>query len=485
MRNSFIILLFSFFTNAYAQHINLSGSLPELAGKKIVIQYLDHFKGEIAVDAAGKFSGDVNLEPGYYTLKGTDVTVYLEPDFSLSVSKIGNNIIFDGKGSVENTMLRRIIQLAASYLPLKNNFLTDDINFIEPSVFLDNLGLYKSAALNLVNNAAVSAYFKRSEAEKIEYFGKRLTNEYLARYGVDPVKQQEAYTLQMEFVKNMRLGNNDKAFFEKYKQAMKNSHKKVMSASDSSKLNIFSNFDMNNELAYRCSADYRTLLKQQYVNLENKQFAIDHIVTESIFSYKVLTDNITNPFMRQEMQFQYVLERFSMMNTQQDRNKTYEDYIAHSNNKYYVNDIKTLYLGSKELNGSSSPDFLFTNANGSKTSLTSMRGSYVYIDLWATWCISCIVQLPNLKLLEKKYAGKNIRFVSISIDNKKDEHKWKEFISKYKLRGTQLIAYGNGSKFNNFFKVSGIPRFILIDPNGVVISEDALLPGDADLEKTV
>ncbi len=256
-----------------------------------------------------------------------------------------------------------------------------------------------------------------------------------------------------------------------------------MSASDSSKLNIFSNFDMNNELAYRCSADYRTLLKQQYVNLENKQFAIDHIVTESIFSYKVLTDNITNPFMRQEMQFQYVLERFSMMNTQQDRNKTYEDYIAHSNNKYYVNDIKTLYLGSKELNGSSSPDFLFTNANGSKTSLTSMRGSYVYIDLWATWCISCIVQLPNLKLLEKKYAGKNIRFVSISIDNKKDEHKWKEFISKYKLRGTQLIAYGNGSKFNNFFKVSGIPRFILIDPNGVVISEDALLPGDADLEK--
>jgi thiol-disulfide isomerase/thioredoxin len=132
--------------------------------------------------------------------------------------------------------------------------------------------------------------------------------------------------------------------------------------------------------------------------------------------------------------------------------------------------------------GKPSPGFNLENYNGGKTSLKSLRGKYVYIDVWATWCGPCIRQIPALKKVEEQYKGKNIAFVSMSIDKKKDKAKWRKMIKEKKLGGIQLFSENDwNSKFVRDYQITGIPRFILIDPKGNIVDADAPRPTDPRL----
>ncbi len=133
--------------------------------------------------------------------------------------------------------------------------------------------------------------------------------------------------------------------------------------------------------------------------------------------------------------------------------------------------------------GKASPQFInYENHDGSKTSLSDLKGKYVYIDVWATWCGPCIAEIPALKEVEKKYHDKNIEFVSISIDRPNAYDKWKKMVIDKELGGIQLLADNNAkSKFVIDYKISGIPRFILIDPDGNIINADAPRPSSPKL----
>lgn len=140
--------------------------------------------------------------------------------------------------------------------------------------------------------------------------------------------------------------------------------------------------------------------------------------------------------------------------------------------------------------GKKSPKFNgYLNFKGGKNSLDSFKGKYVYIDVWATWCNPCIAEIPSLKRLEKKYHNKNINFVSISIDDKRTAGSWDNALSKWKamvkdknLTGTQLYA-GQDIEFMKEYMVTGIPRFILIDPKGNIVDANAPRPSNPALEK--
>ena len=136
-----------------------------------------------------------------------------------------------------------------------------------------------------------------------------------------------------------------------------------------------------------------------------------------------------------------------------------------------------------KINGKPSPEFDYENYKGGKTKLADLKGKYVYIDLWATWCGPCRAEIPFLQKAEQKYHGKNIEFVSISIDKLKDHEKWKKFVADKNLGGVQLFADKDWeSEFVVKYGVTGIPRFILIDPNGNVVSADAPRPSSPELE---
>ena len=140
-------------------------------------------------------------------------------------------------------------------------------------------------------------------------------------------------------------------------------------------------------------------------------------------------------------------------------------------------------LAGKKMNNSKAPNFDFENHAGGKTTLESLKGKYVYIDLWATWCGPCRAEIPFLKELEKSLHDKNIAFVSISTDSEKDHEKWRTFVKEKELSGIQLYADRANMDFIKAFNVNTIPRFILIDPTGNVVDADAARPSDPKLKE--
>ncbi|OOG63718.1 TlpA disulfide reductase family protein [Flavobacterium sp. A45] len=139
---------------------------------------------------------------------------------------------------------------------------------------------------------------------------------------------------------------------------------------------------------------------------------------------------------------------------------------------------------NKKMNNSQSPTFDYLNYAGGQTKLEDLKGKYVYIDVWATWCGPCRQEIPFLQEIEKKYHGKNITFVSISIDKLKDQEKWRAMVKDKSLGGVQLFADNDwNSKFITDYKITGIPRFILIDPKGIIVKADAVRPSSPDLVK--
>lgn len=130
--------------------------------------------------------------------------------------------------------------------------------------------------------------------------------------------------------------------------------------------------------------------------------------------------------------------------------------------------------------GRPSPMFKGVDVYGKEMTLRDFRGKYIYIDMWATWCGPCQKELPFLKKLEEKFKGRNIVFVGLSIDQ--DKAKWAARVKSGALSGTQLYI-GKGSKFQSDYRISGIPRFILLDPNGRIVNPDMTRPSSEDTEK--
>jgi thiol-disulfide isomerase/thioredoxin len=141
-------------------------------------------------------------------------------------------------------------------------------------------------------------------------------------------------------------------------------------------------------------------------------------------------------------------------------------------------------LENNKMNNSPSPSFDYDNYKGGKTKLEDFKGKYVYIDVWATWCGPCRAEIPFLKKVEEKYHDKNIAFVSISIDKLKDLEKWKTMVKDKELGGVQVFADNDwNSQFVKDYKINGIPRFILIDPNGNIVKADAERPSSPGLQE--
>jgi thiol-disulfide isomerase/thioredoxin len=165
--------------------------------------------------------------------------------------------------------------------------------------------------------------------------------------------------------------------------------------------------------------------------------------------------------------------------------KVYELFMTNCTNKRYKKSAKRKFQIYKNTrSGNPSPKFSnYKTYGGGTTSLVDLRGKYVYLDIWATWCGPCIKEIPALKKLKEEYQNKNIKFVSISVDKKKNYDEWKNMVEEKKLKGIQLFANnGFNSQFVQDYGITAIPRFILIDKKGNIINADAPRPSDPRLE---
>ena len=153
---------------------------------------------------------------------------------------------------------------------------------------------------------------------------------------------------------------------------------------------------------------------------------------------------------------------------------TYPDPRAHE----YFNKFLAEFKGLEK--GAPSAPFNYPDVNGNMVSLESLKGKFVYIDLWATWCGPCKKEIPFLQKLEHEYAGKDVHFVSISSDKPEDAEKWKTMVKEKNMGGIQLHANGD-EEFAKAYKVQGIPRFILLDKEGKIVEINAPRPSSEEI----
>ncbi len=132
--------------------------------------------------------------------------------------------------------------------------------------------------------------------------------------------------------------------------------------------------------------------------------------------------------------------------------------------------IKSKYLKRYEQlvllrKGNPAPMWIAIDRDSTTHSLKDFKGKWVYLDVWASWCQPCIREIPHMKSMEEKLKGKNIEFVSISIDANSES--WKKALDKYELHGNQFILSKDKYKeFQTNYMVRGVPSFYLIDPDG-------------------
>lgn len=110
--------------------------------------------------------------------------------------------------------------------------------------------------------------------------------------------------------------------------------------------------------------------------------------------------------------------------------------------------------------------------NGNVVDFSTFRGKYVYIDLWASWCVPCLREVPALQQLEKTLKNKNVVFLSISIDA--NQEPWIKKMDEKHMHGNQL--WNPGNTLGKALNVKGIPFFAIYDPDGKLYMHGAPRP---------
>ncbi|WP_236975782.1 TlpA family protein disulfide reductase [Membranihabitans maritimus] len=129
------------------------------------------------------------------------------------------------------------------------------------------------------------------------------------------------------------------------------------------------------------------------------------------------------------------------------------------------------------------PTTSLTNLNGDTVDLKTFS-DLLYLDFWATSCKPCIEEYPHFQQLQEKYQNQPIQFLSISLDSSIED--WQQFITNNNWGGLQLITTkAFQSDIAKFFNITTIPRYALIDKNGIVIDGNAMHPSQFEIQKVL
>ena len=407
-----------------------------------------NFLREINIDENGNFIDTLNLKSSayFFFIHGRERTqLFLEPGNKLTINldsrQFDESITFSGDGSENNTYLKK------RFLYQENNGVNViELSKLESKEYLNQIDSLKQWELSfLKENQNISDNFLNIEKKNTQYKFLQALERYPLYHGFYAKKQ---------------------AVF------------------DDNFLSPLNSIDYTNQNDYNLFPDFKNLVLSYYQsilqNSTNLQADLDkliqsnsNLIKKDLVSQGVLMLSASNKNNKEVYE--------SLVKLSSEFSLTGEDSIITNKLVTKFNVLRSLEKGMK------SPVFNnYENFNGERTSLSDLQGKYVYIDVWATWCGPCIREIPSLKVIEKKYENKNIHFVSLSIDERNrpryNYEAWRKMIVEKDLGGIQLFADNAfNSKFTKAYGIDSIPRFLLIDPEGNIVSGNAPRPSDPKL----
>ena len=237
--------------------------------------------------------------------------------------------------------------------------------------------------------------------------------------------------------------------------------------------------------------EYISYLKQviKYKYFQNKKRPSNSQQFDFVLEDKASTNNNAKPYLLDS----YLESIFSMekekFNHYLDKFNSYNTNIELENK--WIKFLTDLETNSKKLNSENRTIGVLTNLlNDNKFTfeqvLSAQNGKIILVDFWASWCSPCRREMPYLKILKDRFDKNEIQIIEISID--KDYSAW-ERASKLEEISNQehnyIISNWEKSKLYKNYNIKTIPRYLLFDKEGKIISDDAPRPSDKKLEELI
>ncbi|MBB4801570.1 thiol-disulfide isomerase/thioredoxin [Flavobacterium nitrogenifigens] len=417
-------------------------SIPDFKAKEVTLYNVDEGKPVVAatakVNSLGEFgfltpvsaAGFYYVDYGQFKNKKQLIRLYLEPKLDISLVINQNNYVLSGKNIGQNALVQKANEIYNEFAPFAR--IGENVTYVEFYPFIDK-GIAKAEEFSKsikTKDVAFNELLKLAVATDVE----ELTYTFFRMpRSAFPDKDDRPAVINT-WIKDKKFTNPDLLKLQNGVSLMSNYffYLSMNSSSPVKRIDIVESLDHITDPA----------LKDVYLRdaVANSRMKIEE--------YEKIAPSI-KPFMISDASKAFLLE--------------YEKVLHKS-------------VGQKGL------DFTYKDINDKPVSFSDFKGKFVYIDLWATWCGPCKAEIPHMKKIEEDYHGKNIVFVSLSLDKAKDAQKWKDYVTKEQLKGIQLMADKDfGSDVAKNYEVNAIPRFLLFDPKGNIINADALRPSNPEL----
>jgi thiol-disulfide isomerase/thioredoxin len=426
--------------NESKDYVTFSGEITNKISDSLVIRSSEYSK-TIKVNEDGTFSDTLQVNTGLYAFShGRESTsIYLKNGYdikmTLDTKEFDESAKYSGVGSENSNYL------STKYMNSEKVSGGDapTLYALNESEFLEKINKIRDTKDEFFKKSKLEGKFAEKEAKNLKF---------------DHLLSIQNYPSYHEYYGKKEGFNASEGFLDPLKD-----------------------IDYTNEKDYKNIDSYKRLVSSHFLSKINNPENIESAFQELI---NIKSNTIKNDLAKN------LGSAYNITPNNEHHEIYYNSILKMSNDTEFKENLTKKYKNLLTLSkGLPSPKFMkYENHKGGVTSLDDLKGKYVYVDVWATWCGPCKREIPFLKEVEKKYHNKNIEFVSLSVDAIKDHDKWVKMVSEKELTGIQLFSDKSWkSEFVTDYGIEGIPRFILIDPAGNIVSANAPRPSSPDLIK--
>lgn len=241
------------------------------------------------------------------------------------------------------------------------------------------------------------------------------------------------------------------------------------------------------QVFYKSLQDKKLVLNASLLRSEHGMEMLDYIFAIRKFSVvKNTKDLLAESFSENTPAIGNDTVKVAYLSYNMVKIKKYEDFVN------YIQPYQKLFVTAEQkaayqkvynelmpfAKGRSGYNFEYKDVNDVPYTFKSFQGKVLVVDVWAMWCAPCLAEKPYFEKIEAQYKNRNdIAFIGMSVDGFVKTRAWKDFIKRKGWTNIELLTEPNDT-FSKYYSIEGIPRFLVFDKDGRVVTVDAPRPSN-------